>query len=143
MPKEEIMAMSAQYRNDHKNLVAMITDIASLTSDVAGNAEAIAKQLAGFSGKLKMHLATEDNAFYPQLINSGNDELKAVAEKFQAEMGGLKDVYTAFASKYITKSKIEADPAGFKSEFDGIVKALSDRINREENELYKLADEKL
>ncbi len=137
------MAVTDQYRNDHKSLVAGITDIAGLVNvGVAQNAELIAKTLAGFSGKLKMHLATEDNALYPMLLKSENAELKSMAEKFKAEMGTLKEVYGDFAQKFMTKTKIEADCEGFKTEFDGIVKALSDRINREETQLYALADAK-
>ncbi len=138
------MAATEQFRKDHQELVTMVTELVkTVESGIEQNAEGISKMLSSFSGKLKIHLATEDNALYPQMLNSSDAELKDLAQKFKDEMGGLKSAYEEFTSKYATKSKIEADAAGFKQAFEGIVKALSDRINREENELYRIADERL
>ena len=55
-------------------------------------------------------------------------------------MGGIKTAFTGYIGKYNTPAAIAAKPAGFISDTQGIVKALGERIRKEEGELYPAFD---
>jgi len=135
------MAFTDNFRRQHDELVAIVTEIAGDANDAANKADAIAANLGKLSGKIRMHLTIEDKTLYPRLIGSADANTVATAKKFQDEMGDLAGVYTGFASKWQTAGDIQGNPAGFKSEFNGIVSALSTRINSENTVLYPLADQ--
>ena len=61
-------------------------------SKLAADATGVAKLLSTLVGKLKIHLSTEDNVLYPDLAKSADQNVKAIAEKFQKEMSGIKPV---------------------------------------------------
>lgn len=105
-----------------------------LPADAAGTARTVAQ----LSGILSIHLAAEDKYLYPSLKNSPDDKIRAVAIRYEKEMGHLAATYTAYRNQYSTASRIEADPAGFTRETRRILQALSERLTREDRELYPL-----
>jgi hemerythrin-like domain-containing protein len=134
------MSVTQSYREEHKELVKQITEIAKLIEAGAGqNAKAITSKFRRFSAKLKIHLSIEDDLLYPALIKAGG-KTQEMGQSFKDEMGGLKKVFDLFIAKWRGADKIEADPDSFTTEFNGILSALSARIEKEESELYALAD---
>jgi hypothetical protein len=131
------------FRDQHDDLLGIVTDIskglnvASLSSDAAPARTLLSKLL----GKLKMHLTMEDKSLYPRLMNSNDANLKAVAKKFSDEMGDIALVLADYQKNWPTAGAIQKDPASFIQQTNGIFAALGNRIERENNELYKLADE--
>lgn len=85
------------------------------------------------------HLKAEDWILYPMLLASTNSETAATARQFIDEMGGLAADFLAYADKW-TASAIEADWTEYCRESRDIIEALTERIVRENRELYPLAD---
>jgi hypothetical protein len=81
----------------------------------------------------------EDESLYPNLAKSADTKVKGVADKFIKEMGGIAKAYLAYADKWTDKA-VKENPKGFISETNGIIKVLGERIQKEESELYPLAD---
>lgn len=134
------MARTDKLRQHHDELVALVGKIQkSLSGNVAAEVENISTTLTTITGKLTVHLSMEDSVLYPQMISSPDAATSGTAKKFQTEMSGIKDVYVGFTKKW-GKTAIAADTAGFAKEFAGIAQALAQRITRENNELYPLAD---
>lgn len=91
------------------------------------------------SSTLIAHLKAEDWALYPRLMASADPEIKATAKGFSDEMGGLAAAYTVYAQRWDAMS-IDSNWHGFCLETRDIITALSDRITRENRELYPLAE---
>ena len=96
--------------------------------------------LISLSGKLKAHLSKEDSELYPDLLASGDAKLTDMAAAFQSEMGGLSQAFEDYMTTWRSIEALEDDPDGFVRASEAIIDALSDRINRENRELYMLAD---
>lgn len=136
------MSRTENFRKQHRELEAIVGAIAGPITNgtVAKEAAEIRKNLSLLAGKLTVHLGMEDNVLYPELAKSTDTAVSSTAAKFQAEMGGIKAAFTAYVGKWPSSAAIEADPKTFANDTLGIVKALADRIAREESDLYKKAD---
>ena len=132
------MAKSDAFRSQHKELLDLVGKIQPLVPQAATKATDIRNLLTQLGGKVQMHLQMEDNVLYKAML--ANAATKPVAERFQKEMGGIKDAFMGFMGKYATPAAIQGNPAGFAADIGGIVKALGGRIQREESELYPAFD---
>lgn len=136
------MDMSSFY-HEHAELAEIVTKLRKhlATGSVGSNevAVAIAADLMQLSAKLTVHLGKEDLYLYPMLIKS-TGPVKTLAETFQREMGGLKEAYAAFRSRWGIAQKITAQPEAFVQEAKAVIQALETRIKRENTELYKAAE---
>lgn len=130
-----------RFKNDHNTMLSAVEELRRLVQGgVAKNADAITSALVSMSGAIKLHLSAEDSFLYPTLAKSKNPEVAKVGAKFQSEMGGIAAAYGAFAGKWNVSSKVAADPDGFKDNANAIFKALHQRIQAENQELYPLAE---
>ena len=82
---------------------------------------------------LMVHLAKEDKLLYPSLL--AMPAARALAQRFADEMGGLASTYLAYNAAWPIE-RIEQDWAGFGAATRGVMKALRQRILREERDLY-------
>jgi hypothetical protein len=96
----------------------------------------IAMELNKLAGKLKIHLISENNFLYPDLLKSSNTPLKELAENFMNEMIPIGDKFMEYKDNYNTKSKILSDVDKFIKETKEIFKLLKTRLEREDKELY-------
>jgi len=85
------------------------------------------------------HLKAEDWILYPTLLASDDPEIAATARQFLDEMGGLAATFLAYADRW-SANAIERDWAGYCGESHEIIEALTERITRENRELYPLAE---
>ena len=131
-----------QYHKDHKQLLDAAGEILKLLNekDVVDKAEHIAQTLGTISGSLKIHLGLEDNNLYPELIKSSDPAVQQKARDFQEEMGGLKKAFTEYASAWMSPMNIKNDPQAFIQQTQEVFGAVAKRIEREESELYPLAE---
>jgi len=90
------------------------------------------------AGKLKIHLSTEDQFLYPNLINGNDIEMKNMANSYIDEMGNIANAFTDYKNKFNTKSKIEGKLDIFMGGTKYILSEIRKRILKEENELYIL-----
>ncbi len=83
------------------------------------------------------HLAVEDKFLYPKAIAGNDREVAELAVAFQQEMGGLADAFSKHMARW-TDQKIAGDWLGYSAEIKHILALLSQRIHRENEELYPL-----
>lgn len=130
-----------KFKADHVSILGSVTELRRLVqAGIANNAAAIANMIVSISAIIKLHLASEDRVLYPALKRSSNAAVTQTAEKFQTEMGTIATAYGDFSRKWNISSKIAAEPEAFRKAADQIFKALYERIQREDRELYPLAD---
>ena len=136
------MRRTETFRQQHAAIVEVVTELRSLLvpEKVLDNIPDIMGVLIGLSGKLKAHLSKEDKELYPDLLASGDTKVTEMAAAFQSEMGGLSQAFEDYMSTWRSIEAIENDPDGFIRASETVIDALRDRINRENRELYMLAD---
>lgn len=136
------MVAIQSFREQHNELVQVVTEISGYLdgTKLQDDAQAVSSLLNKLTGKLKIHLRMEDTILYPQMINSSHDVAAKTAKQFQEEMGGLSKVYLDYAEKWNAARKIQGDLDGFLAETKQVFAALAQRIERENNDLYPLAE---
>jgi hemerythrin-like domain-containing protein len=87
---------------------------------------------------LMTHLAMEDQLFYPAMQRLPDAEARATATAFQAEMGGLSDIFNSYMTRW-TDDRVVAEWPDFCADTKTLLDALSQRIERENSQLYPLA----
>jgi hemerythrin-like domain-containing protein len=131
-----------KFKREHVDLLAAVTTLRELVqTGVQEHAEAIVGQLVSMSSVIKLHLAAEDRVLYPALINAADPRVAQTGQQFQQEMGDLAQAYTGFVSRWNLASKISQDPEGFRGDANNVFKALHLRVQRENRELYPLAEQ--
>lgn len=119
------------------NLANYISDNIK-NSTVNQNLNEIVKNINTISGKLKIHLLIEDKYLYPYLLTSEDATLNTFGKKYSEEMKGVTKAYEDYKSKYNTVNIIKQNIERFNEDTKQIFEILSNRIDREENELYPL-----
>ncbi len=111
-------------------------DLVRITADAGPTATL----LRALFGKFGVHLAIEDSTLYPRMIDHADPRLRQTAARFQREMGGLKEQFDGFRSRWPGPTAISHDPKAFIDEARAILTVLRRRISREDAELYDLYD---
>lgn len=132
------------YRQQHRDLAAAAAklgaraDHASLAgSTTRGEVRAC---LADLSGKLMVHLQMEDQSLYPELLRSASADVRAMAARFQSELGSLRTAFDAFSRRWLRPAAIEQAPDAFSAELRPLLHALAARIASEDAELFATAE---
>jgi hypothetical protein len=134
------VSRTADYRDQHAALVRLIGEIQSGLVDLDDRGAAATRSaLNTLSGKLTVHLSMEDQGLYPRLKSHEDLRIRDLAARFDAEMSGLKDAFSAFNGRW-TRQEIAANPEEFRRAFAKISSALGERIRRENTELYAAFD---
>lgn len=136
------MSYTQKYRDQHVELLDFAKKISShlTAAGIEQNADEISKQLNFLTGKLKMHLAIEDEFLYPNLKKNSDTNVQNMTEKFSQEMGGIAKAFMDYRAKWPTPSKMKENANDFIKDTEAVFKVLKDRIDRENNQLYALAD---
>ena len=134
------MSSLAQLRQEHAELARIVGELQAM---IDHSAPPSSVELFGvrrkLSGLLIAHLKAEDWVLYPPLLTSGDPAVAATARRFVDEMGGLAQAYSVFNERWDALS-IESDWEGYRKAAQGIIDALTDRIVRENRDLYPLLD---
>ena len=130
----------SNFSRQHDEIYKSIYDIEALIKNntIEKDAMTLGKLISLLSGKLKVHLQSEDNFLYPNLLNSGDSKIKTITQSYIDEMGNLKSVFEDYKNNFNTKNKICADINAIKIETSKILNALKNRLNKEDNNLYTL-----
>ncbi|MEO5866552.1 MAG: hemerythrin domain-containing protein [Sphingomonas sp.] len=139
------MTRTSNLRRQHDAAIALVADIQKLVASPGAlqtreTAFQVTMLLAKLTGLLRIHFAQEDRVLYPSLMVSGRGGVAATARRFAEEMGQLGPVYAAFAEKWTVTDALLADPDGFRRESTTVFDALANRIERENHELYPMAE---
>ncbi len=126
-------------KKQHEEVLALIKTIRGM---VAEHPEEKSKEIAfhinALSGKLKMHLMSEDQFLYPSLMQSRSQAIRNTAQTFNREMGNLAQLFHSFAQQYNTPSKIIQNKHQFIAESQKIFRLIEERTKNEDTKLYPL-----
>jgi len=136
------MRRSQRFREQHDNILEIVASISKelTVGHLASDASAVRKLLSTFMGKLKMHLAMEDQSLYPSLMKHGDESIQALAKRFSNEMGFIAEAALSYNEQWQTARLIQADPAKFISDTKSLFAVLGKRIEKENNQLYSALD---
>lgn len=93
------------------------------------------------SGKLIVHMHSEDKFLYPRLLNNEDTKIKDLAKEYIDEMGDLHNKFKEYKSTFNTKKKIIENKDTFIKETTKVITLLEDRINKEDKKLYPKIEE--
>lgn len=99
----------------------------------------LASARAQLRENLVRHLKCEDWILYPRLMATGDQELMRITRDFEIEMGGLGADFIAYDDKW-TSERVAAAWPEFSRETIALFAILAARVEREERELYPLAE---
>jgi hypothetical protein len=127
-------------RAEHSALIALARIVTDLLQTPG---PARLTELASARGMLRetlvRHLKCEDWILYPRLRATGDPDLMHITHEFELEMGDLAAEYVAYDDLW-TAERVAARWEEFCRETIAIFGALATRVEREERELYPLAD---
>lgn len=128
-------------RRQHRTAIGLIQDIERATA-APGTLDAtlVANLLAKLSGLLQVHFAMEDGSLYPSMLTSANEEAARTAARFRDEMDDISSEFAQFMERWRAPEAIRRDAVRFVAECKAIFLSLTERIDREDRELYALAD---
>ena len=130
------MELISQLKKEH---VEIMHGFESIKSEIAegkpGDADLI-NELRELKNILVGHLDLEDKMLYPGLVKAGG-EAKELGEKFSEEMLGISKTALAFFGKYMSETIGDLlQSSEFRKELDGIIQAVTKRVDAEENTLF-------
>lgn len=125
-------------KEQHKDIAKIVSTLKDYISknNIEEDGLEIAKTINLLAGRLTIHLKHEDDYLYPELLKSENASTRALAEKFSKEMGGLAATFMDYKNKFNTRSKIVDNKDAFKENTLIIIKALEERLHKEDTQLY-------
>lgn len=134
------MSSLAQLRAEHAELVRIVGELQVLIGRETPPPQVELFQVRRkLSSVLIAHLKAEDWVLYPPLLSSDDPVIADTAQHFVDEMGGLAQAYSVFNEKWDALS-IEADWSHYQAEAKDIIDALTNRIIRENRDLYPLLE---
>ena len=140
----DMMAEIWRLRGEHDDLVALAVQLGYYVeapqppSDTA-DMTAFHAVRTRMRNVLIAHLKREDWVLYPALIASSDHRLVDTARDFIYEMGTIAALFTDYSRKWMPDA-IAADWTGYCAETRAILTALATRIERENGQLYPLAE---
>ena len=136
------MRPSERFRRQHDELLELTLEIeAALTgSDFPRNAREVRRMMARLKGKLVVHSTMENEALYPRLLEHPDPTTRALSKDLFDELSGIYDTFSAHHTKWTSVEGIEADPAAYARHTREVFEKLKLRMERENRELYPLAD---
>lgn len=137
------MRKTEQFRHQHDEIVQVVTELTGHLDEktLSDHIPEIVALLIRLSGKVKVHLAMEDSKLYPGMVASEDPLARSLADLYQSEMGDLAVVFEAYIAKWLSPDQIHVDKRGFIAETQNLFGVLGDRIRRENEILYPVADD--
>jgi hemerythrin-like domain-containing protein len=107
---------------------------------IARDAAPIRRLLAAFGGRIRIHVAMENEALYPRLLGCGDPAVEAKARELYDSFGGVYDALQQVLARWSETAAITASPQQFVDDVRAAIALLQTRIAREDAELYPLVD---
>ncbi|MGH8074695.1 MAG: hemerythrin domain-containing protein [Lysobacter sp.] len=131
-----------RYKNDHVTILGQVEELRQLIrSGIEAQADAIAEHLIRVSSGIKFHLLAEDSVLYPAMEKAASADVVALSRRYQAEMADIAQGFREFVARWRVGSRIAAEPETFRDEANQIFRALYERLQRENRELYPAAEQ--
>jgi iron-sulfur cluster repair protein YtfE (RIC family) len=137
-----MMRPSERFRRQHEELLELALEIeaALAAPDFPRNAREVRRMMARLKGKLTVHSSMENEALYPRLLEHSDPTTRALSKDLFDELGGIYDTFAAHHTRWTSVEGIEAEPAAYARHTREIFEKLKTRMERENTELYPLAD---
>ncbi len=137
------MADTDLFREQHKRILKVADRLRARLEPhfLAGDAMETRLVVSELAGLLNVHLAMEDDSLYPSLRAHQDEVIRELAARYAEEMGGFSESFGEYVKKWTYSHLIQQDPQTFITETNEIMRALADRIAREDRELYPLVDQ--
>lgn len=133
------MANINNLTRQHIEILKMIYDIKELINkDLEVECSEIAKNINLLSGKLRIHLESEDKFLYPNLLKNENEKIKNIAKCYIDEMGDILSIFNNYKNQFNTRSKIINNKDKFIINTKEVFDKIEKRMESEDRELYKL-----
>ncbi|MBF0423470.1 MAG: hemerythrin domain-containing protein [Magnetococcales bacterium] len=100
----------------------------------------VGRMLRVLDQRVVLHLIQEDQLLYPKLVLAKNSRLRATANRLQTEMGGMAYEFSLYIRRWRSEAELVHHWGVFVEESLGLTTRLSERIRREEDELFPLLD---
>jgi hypothetical protein len=128
-----------ELRRQHAEIGRTAERLADLTArqDRPESVGAVRWQLARL---LMTHLALEDRILYPGLLQAIDADVRAATTTLQLETGTLAERFSLYMTSW-SDDRIAREWASFCGDTDRVLSALRNRIDREEDTLYPLAEQ--
>lgn len=132
------------YRRQHDDLLELMEQISGILSKTRFRQELsrLHSLLNQLNGKFSVHLAMEDESLYPSLHEHPDEMVRTVAGHFMDEMGGMSDKFKRYMNTWKMSHSIINDPKEFIRQTERLMDMIKNRIERENSELYPLAEGK-
>jgi hemerythrin-like domain-containing protein len=133
-----------RFKDQHTQILDCITTLRRHThAGIVEHADQIAQLIVSMSAVIKLHLAAEDHTLYPALEAAGNGQLAGLGRQFQAEMASIAQAYNGFARRWNTAAQLRADPNGFRAQANQVLRAVFERMQRENRDFYPAVERDL
>lgn len=127
----------------HQDIRQTIQDIETVLQEdyVKFNAFDVALKVGKLSGKLTLHLKTEDEVIFPKLIQTKAESLLHKGTDFNRKIVPVANQFTNYKTTYMNASVIKSNPRQFIQDSQGIFTVLKTRLLEEDHEFYPLLRE--
>lgn len=124
----------------HQAIIRLASDLVGLVGKLRTREDATEARtlLERLDRVLGAHLELEDRSVMPLLSDSDDPATRALALDCVEEMGGIAQVWAGHLALW-TVEAIQRAPARFASATHNLMGAVARRVEREERELYPLA----
>lgn len=126
-----------RFKQQHVQILQAISRIRALVATgIQENASDIVYEIRLMKSKIALHLSIEDDILYPRLEKQAEPQIANLARKYQEEMKPLVEGFGRFIERWSQESTVAGDPEGFRSDCNIVLKALHQRIQRENTEFF-------
>ncbi len=126
-----------RFMDHHVDILRSIKEMRDHSkAGVAEHAGEISRAIMKLRSKVSLHLATENKVMYPAIYALQDPEITKLAHGFQDEMEGLARAFDGFCRRWRQARAVAEDPEGFRNDANTVLKALHQRIQRENTRFY-------
>lgn len=127
----------SRFMDHHVDILRSIKEMREHSrAGVAEHAGEISRAIMKLRSKVSLHLATENKVMYPAIYALQDPEIAKLARGFQDEMEGLDQAFDGFCRRWRQARAVAEDPEGFRNDANTVLKALHQRIQRENTRFY-------
>ena len=136
------MQPSDRFRRQHDELVTFILEIEQALGarDFLTRVREVRRMMARLKGKLTVHSTMENDALYPRLLDHADPQVRVRSQRLFDELGTIYQAFAEHHAKWSSVEAMEAEPSAYVRSTQEIFTMLKIRMDRENSELYPLAD---
>jgi hypothetical protein len=125
-------------KNQHVEILELVKELSASLTDkkISQNLPETYKLLSKLSERLLIHLKTEDNTLYLDLLENSDEKTKELLKKYSKDSSSLLEVYNDYLKHWPDVLIIQQRADEFIFNTEQIIGLILDRIYNEENILF-------